>query len=169
MRCCLVHAAWRVVESQELEGLRLFYDPFAGVLASEAAVAAALRQAQPITNQDGSAGGGIGRRYKVSTISTRVWWFDRQIVEALQPPSPSASASDGTPKGAAAAPVPRQVVLLGAGMDTRPWRLDDLPKVIPPPRLFVPLECTLSASASQLVLMLSAGNHWAPLPACLPA
>lgn len=42
-------------------------------------------------------------------MALRTWWFDEQLLESLE----------GGGQGAA----PRQVVVLGAGMDTRPWRL----------------------------------------------
>lgn len=46
------------------------------------------------------------RRFCYSNVSARVWWFDRQLTAALARPSQ-----------------PRQVVVLGAGLDCRPWRM----------------------------------------------
>jgi len=42
-------------------------------------------------------------------LAVRTWWFDRRFAEALSGKLSSNAA-------------PRQVVLLGAGMDTRAWR-----------------------------------------------
>ena len=44
-------------------------------------------------------------------LAVRTFWFDRRVAEAL-----------GSKFGSGAGSAPRQVVLLGAGMDTRAWR-----------------------------------------------
>ncbi len=73
---------------------------------------AALQAAEP----------GLGRRYRVSNVAVRVAWFDDQINRALAATSsPASSNSDDFVK--VGTNTPRQVVVLGAGMDTRPWRL----------------------------------------------
>lgn len=52
---------------------------------------------------------GSGRKFKVGPMALRTWWFDQRLLTLLE------SGKQG--------PGPRQVVVLGAGMDTRPWRL----------------------------------------------
>lgn len=54
---------------------------------------------------------GSNRTLKVNRITLQTWWFDRRILDCLQ-----AEPTDGV--GAI-----RQVVVFGAGMDSRPWRL----------------------------------------------
>ncbi len=49
--------------------------------------------------------------WQVTRVSIRTWWVDKCVKDAL-----SGAFSGGDGAG------PRQVVLLGAGMDTRPWR-----------------------------------------------
>lgn len=105
--------AWRALESAEPEGLRLFCDPLAAALAGPDAVREAERLAKPWPR--GGNGGGdsdngkqptLGRRFCVSNVGARVWWFDARLLAALRAPG-----------------APRQVVVLGAGCDSRPWRL----------------------------------------------
>lgn len=87
-----------------------------------------------------------GRTYQITRVAIRTLWFDRQLLAALdaeRQPQPLLSdlsidgGGDDTSRaggggGDCAAGVrlslrrnatPRQVVLLGAGMDTRAWRL----------------------------------------------
>ena len=107
-----------------------------------------------------SSGTGPRRRYKVSNPASRVWWFDRQILAALNRPvrgeHPNGGGGSGSGSGGVVLapahlpallqppPTPRQVVVLGAGMDARPWRLGGLPEVCvhgqchPPPLLAPP-------------------------------
>lgn len=54
-----------------------------------------------------------GRKYKVSNVGPRVWWFDQQASAAL------AGSTGGKPMD--------QVVVMGSGMDTRPWRCEWIP------------------------------------------
>ena len=68
-----------------------------------AADASAARQPPPQQQQQQQA---PQRRFCFSNVSTRVWWFDRRLTAALAAPSQ-----------------PRQIVVLGAGLDTRPWRM----------------------------------------------
>jgi O-methyltransferase involved in polyketide biosynthesis len=145
-------AAWRALESREPRPL--YVDPLAAALAGPDAVAEVAAQARPFPAglpppaepadaatpagagapaATGAAGGGSSTRraFCLSNISARVWWFDRQILAALAgapTPGPGAvGASGGAAGAAAAAPPLRQVVVLGAGLDARPWRLA-LPK-----------------------------------------
>jgi methyltransferase (TIGR00027 family) len=55
------------------------------------------------------------RRFRFSNVAARVWWFDAQLQAALDAPAPTGLRR-------------RQVVVLGAGLDTRPWRLAALPR-----------------------------------------
>eukprot|EP00887_Chlorella_sp_A99_P003190 scaffold9.g3190.t1 len=149
-------AAWRAIESLEPEGARLFCDPLAGLLAGGVAVHRALQQAQPMAPaQDAATGAASGRgtsaaagrpvlqrRLKVSNPASRVWWFDQQILRALQQQAHEWDAEPAS-SNASRSPIKRlrlrrqaehgsfapQVVVLGAGMDSRPWRLESLPEV----------------------------------------
>jgi O-methyltransferase involved in polyketide biosynthesis len=80
-----------------------------------------------------------GRTYEVGRVAIRTLWFDTQLLAALDParqPQPllaqlqtmgSGYSSNGSSSGVqlrlTANATPRQVVMLGAGMDTRAWRL----------------------------------------------
>ncbi len=80
-----------------------------------------------------------GRTYEVGRVAIRTLWFDTQLLAALDParqpqpllaelrPRGSAVSSNGSSSavqlGLTANATPRQVVMLGAGMDTRAWRL----------------------------------------------
>ncbi|GAB4822265.1 hypothetical protein N2152v2_009311 [Parachlorella kessleri] len=80
------------------------------------------------------------RQYQISNVASRVWWFDQQILEALNPSqagSAAGSTRSTTQLGSSPAIRPvvekaavadrrshQNVVVLGSGMDTRPWRLD---------------------------------------------
>jgi O-methyltransferase involved in polyketide biosynthesis len=112
-------AAWRALESAEPDPL--FVDPLAADLAGAAAVAEAERLARPWP-----PGAGGGRRYCIANVGARVSWFDRHLEAALagKPLGDGGSVGSSTATAAAASPPPpRQVVILGAGYDTRPWRL----------------------------------------------
>ncbi len=79
-------------------------------------------------------------RIDVTPAKCRVWWFDQQILEALNPSqagSAAGSTRSTTQLGSSPAIRPvvekaavadrrshQNVVVLGSGMDTRPWRLD---------------------------------------------
>jgi O-methyltransferase involved in polyketide biosynthesis len=130
-------AAWRAVESLEIDG-KLFSDELSVLMAGQKAFSEALSSAKPYQQQQlqqqqqGSAilptGPHPGRRlYKISPIAARTWWVDRSILTALTTPaipgtkgwlSARLSASARGPS----AP-PRQLVIVGAGMDSRAWRL----------------------------------------------
>jgi O-methyltransferase involved in polyketide biosynthesis len=122
-------AAWRAVESLEIEG-KLFSDELSVLMAGQKTFSEALSAAKPYQHNQGvlPAGPHPGRRlYKISPIAARTWWMDRSILTALTTPaipgtkgwlSARLSASARGPS----AP-PRQLVIVGAGMDTRAWRL----------------------------------------------
>jgi O-methyltransferase involved in polyketide biosynthesis len=107
----------------------LFRDPLAAALAGPRAVAAARRRQAP-------APADSGRKIKVNAMAVRTRWFDDQVEAALGVPAPAPRgggeaadeyypeehAAPPTP-GGRAPPRPRQVVVLGAGMDARAWRL----------------------------------------------
>ena len=133
-------AAWRALESLEPPGSRLCFDPLAAALAGAGAVHEALQLAQPWPSEGSSDGGTtadfdgsrigdaaasapsapgqqLRRRFCFSNVASRVWWFDSQLVAALATPAPAGPS-----------PPPRQVVVLGGGLDSRPWRLAGLPR-----------------------------------------
>ena len=94
-------AALRALESDRAPRDRLFRDPFAAALAGEDAMRRAI------------ARGGDGGR-----IAIRTRYFDDVVVSALRGDGyGDGDAEDGTSTGA------WQVVLLGAGLDARAWRL----------------------------------------------
>ena len=84
------------------------------MLAGHEAVREAVAAARSVSGH-GQAAMSVGRRFRVSNPASRVWWFDRAILDALRGGSSASS------------PPPRQVVVLGAGSDARPWRLAELP------------------------------------------
>lgn len=119
-------AAWRAVETGQEDSL--FKDPLSNFLAGSAAVAQAFELA-PTYKPNGVA---KHRTAKVSNVAIRVIWFDDWIIKSLNRsthPSPSVSSifavqNDLAVSVALSVNVPKQVVVLGSGMDTRPWRLD---------------------------------------------
>lgn len=120
-------AAWRALES-ELPAGALFSDPMALPLAGPRAMADATKRAHRAMH---AAEGVNGRSFRVTPVAIRTLWFDRQLQYALaleRHPAPlrlSLTAANGTLQVAMrATPVPTQVVVLGAGMDTRAWRSD---------------------------------------------
>lgn len=178
-------AAWRALES--LEPQPLFVDPLASALAGSEGMRAALQLARPwgdgSAGQESSGGRGEGggggsssmrdgsspdeqqaapaRRFCYSNVSTRVWWFDRQLTAALSLPSK-----------------PRQVVVLGAGLDTRPWRMAltpgvrwwevDMPHVVAAKRRQLELlGAALSAAASAAHAHPLRAAGWQAVPADL--
>lgn len=104
-------AAWRAVESLETDPL--VSDLYAVALSGQRAFRAALSAARPFAP---AAPEGLqahaDRRRRVSNVAARVWWFDDRSLRALRRPG-----------------APKQVVVLGAGMDTRPWRCELPPGV----------------------------------------
>ncbi|KAL4447524.1 hypothetical protein ABPG75_004743 [Micractinium tetrahymenae] len=122
-----VIAASRAVETGEEHPL--VTDPLAEGMAGEAAVATSRRRAAPAPE-------GSERRYKVGKMAIRTRWFDDQIEAALGMPVsthiPACLRAAGAPStvdlGAYVwthpqGQEPRQLVMLGAGMDSRPWRM----------------------------------------------
>lgn len=133
-------AARRALES-ECE-LPLFSDPLAAKLAGTA-----LRDARKSSMRNGKPD------TRVSRIAVRTKWFDEEVENALRGergtvevdikvvegevgevvPAPSSSTPLASPASSVRVsvrprslprPWPSQVVCLGCGMDTRPWRLD---------------------------------------------
>ncbi|RMZ57194.1 hypothetical protein APUTEX25_004028 [Auxenochlorella protothecoides] len=122
--------AWRALEAEEPEPL--VYDEFAVALAGPSALASARACAQPFTGTAGPGKPHRARKLCLSNVTARVWWFDEQIRAAL---------SSGTN-------APRQVVVLGSGMDTRPWRCSDFP----PGLLWFEVDLPAMVSAKGLAL-----------------
>ncbi len=90
-----------------------------------------------------SAGAQAGR------LAVRTWWFDSRVAEAL-----SGKFSPGA--------LPRQVVLLGAGMDTRAWRELGFPAGT---AIFAcPHARGLVNRARQMDSPHAAGHAWLPSP-----
>ena len=128
-------AAARAMEDEEKEG-RLVDDPLARHLAGSSA----MKQAR---NRRARAPEGVSRTYMVSRLAVRTRWFDDQLEECLGMPDSYRSssrrghivstlgvASDGNSGGSGSTlnpqksmVFPSQVVELGAGLSTRPWRL----------------------------------------------
>ena len=115
-----VAAAWRAVESLDLEG-KLFNDELAIALAGGKAFSEAMAAAQPYRHKSAS------RLCSISTVAARTWWIDRAILTALTTPAVPGTRGwlsarlTGSARGPSSPP--RQLVLLGAGMDSRAWRL----------------------------------------------
>lgn len=124
-----------------MEPSHLFTDPFASAVAGSGALKKALASvkpwpqaaspnpAAPAAGNDAAAVGEAGqhlqefqRRFCFSNVAVRVWWFDQQLLAAL-------SAAAPAPTGSSQPQPPRQVVVLGAGFDSRPWRMDLPPGV----------------------------------------
>ncbi|KAL6769918.1 hypothetical protein ACKKBG_A32875 [Auxenochlorella protothecoides x Auxenochlorella symbiontica] len=93
-------AASRALETEEDDPI--IRDELAASLAGPGPLERARSRAQ-------AAPEGSGRKFKVGPMALRTWWFDQRLLTLLE------SGKQG--------PGPRQVVVLGAGMDTRPWRL----------------------------------------------
>jgi O-methyltransferase involved in polyketide biosynthesis len=129
-------AAARAMEDDETEEGRLVDDPLAKHLAG----LSAMKQAKARRTR---APEGLGRTYMVSRLAVRTRWFDDQLEECLGMPDSYRSSSqrghivstlgivkDDSPAGFGPALTtqqsmvfPTQVVELGAGLSTRPWRL----------------------------------------------
>lgn len=128
-------AAWRALESEQAVGA-LFSDPMALALAGPRAMADARSRSQgSMCAVDSMVD---GRSFRVTLVAIRTLWFDRQLQDALSAdghPMPlrlSLTISEGGVQVATrVTPLPTQVVMLGAGMDTRAWRSDlNLPEGI---------------------------------------
>jgi O-methyltransferase involved in polyketide biosynthesis len=113
-----VDAALRAVESLEAADVRALEDELAAELAGGPAFAAALAAARPVGLATGLE---LTRRdYRLSAGAAGAAWLDARLLEALAAPAPRRGwLGRGEP--------PRQVVALGAGLCTRPWRLAALP------------------------------------------
>ncbi|DBA91010.1 TPA: hypothetical protein ACH3X2_004215 [Trebouxia sp. C0005] len=120
-------AAYRAVESREKDAL--FQDPMAEGLAGEQAIQQAENELAGKTDSathshtDGlqmQSGPGVRkqsdskRQYCVTRFALRTKLIDDQILAALS----DSKVSESQPEAV------RQVVVLGAGMDTRAWRMD---------------------------------------------
>lgn len=125
-----VIAAWRAIESLESEASRLFYDPLSFNLAGDAHVQQCLKAAKRVLGHNLTVD--THRFFQISLNGIRVWWFDQQIIRALTEPTTPSSQGSGRwatqvvrkVVQAVRPTVIRQVVVIGSGMDTRPWRLD---------------------------------------------
>jgi O-methyltransferase involved in polyketide biosynthesis len=138
-------AARRAMESED-EPVPLFKDPLAEALVGPRVMRAARAQARagrPAIDARSSAGGKTAaattttpRKGAVSRIAARTLWFDAEVLDGVAGVATSAVdvrlTPATTPTGTdrlrvAIAPRPHapaaQVVCLGAGMDTRAWRL----------------------------------------------
>ena len=93
-------------------------DPLASCLAGERALHAA-RKFQV------AAPSGSDRQYKINARVMRARWFDDQIEASLDisPVILEDMHADYVANTAVRGHIPKQVVMLGAGMDSRPWRL----------------------------------------------
>lgn len=125
-----IYVAARALEDDEEDSERIVFDPLAKRLAGRTAMGKA-------TKRRVKAAQGSRRHYKVGRIAVRTRWFDDQLEECLGMPrtlrsfsktadhivSTMSSGSDGKMH------FPTQVVELGAGLSTRPWRLH-LPAVL---------------------------------------
>ncbi|KAL4434648.1 hypothetical protein ABPG77_002771 [Micractinium sp. CCAP 211/92] len=120
-------AASRAVEAGEEHPL--VTDPLAEGMAGDAAIATSRRRAVPAPE-------GSERKYKVGKMAIRTRWFDDQIEAALGMPVsthiPACLRVAGAPMSVDLGAYvwthpqghePRQLVMLGAGMDSRPWRM----------------------------------------------
>lgn len=117
----VLHAAARAREAEEDESL--VNDPLAAVLAGPKALADSRARQQP-------APPASGRNFKINSMAIRTKWFDDQLEASLGMPIDPSIVSSSTSREdpyivrtANAGALPRQVVVLGAGMDSRPWRL----------------------------------------------
>ncbi|KAK9861923.1 hypothetical protein WJX84_012306, partial [Apatococcus fuscideae] len=104
-----IMAAWRAIESEEENCL--VCDPLARDMAGEVAMADTVPTAntQPWEYSPGTAAPERRRKLKIGAMAVRTAYLDREVMGHLS----------RQPAGAA-----QQVVNLGAGLDTRPWRLD---------------------------------------------
>lgn len=113
------------MEAEEEEPL--VYDALAAALAGPRALAAARSRGRPAPQ-------GSGRKNKVNMITIRTKWFDDQLEASLGMPLgridiitdnliKSTDEPDYVVSTVKSGNAPRQVVLLGAGMDSRAWRM----------------------------------------------
>lgn len=90
-------------------------------LAAELAGSKVLQQAK---SRQSVAPEGSGRRFKINRIAIRTKWFDDQLRASLGVPVPPPTSHVVGTRGGEADAIPLQVVELGAGLSSRPWRLD---------------------------------------------
>lgn len=109
-------AAARAMEAEEEAPLVL--DPLAAGLAGPKALKSARARQQPAPTDS-------GRKIKINMMAIRTKWFDDQLEVSLGMPVSKAiqDAKDYVGTTATSGTAPRQCVVLGAGMDSRPWRL----------------------------------------------
>jgi methyltransferase (TIGR00027 family) len=118
-------AAMRAVEGLENENA-LFVDEMASAMSGKKAFRRALGSATKVPFDHADE-----RLYKMSEVALGTWWFDRQLITLLT------SNSLATARGWLSARLrnsarglagpPRQVVVVGSGFDTRPWRMAQAP------------------------------------------
>jgi O-methyltransferase involved in polyketide biosynthesis len=108
--------AARAMEAEEETPLVL--DPLASIMAGSKALKSARARQQPAPKDS-------GRKIKVNMMAIRTKWFDDQLEASLGMPVGKALQDAEDYLGSTASPgnAPRQCVVLGAGMDSRPWRL----------------------------------------------
>lgn len=112
-------AAMRAVES--IEDGALFMDEMAERMSGKRAFRRCLGASAKSVSSDSE------RLYKISEVALGTWWFDRQLMTLLT--SNSLHSARGwlsarlrnSARGLAGPP--RQVVVVGSGFDTRPWRM----------------------------------------------
>lgn len=119
--------------------------------AGAAAAAAAGEDAAAAGEGPASSRAPAQRRYRFSNVAARVCWFDQQLAAALAAPA----ARPGQQ--------PRQVVVLGAGYDSRPWRLR-----LPPGVRWFELDLPQVAAAKRELLQQLGAGLEASQPAAHP-
>lgn len=92
------------------------------LLASALAGPKAIKTAR---NRQQAAPKGSSRKNKINKMAIRTKWFDDQLLASLDMPLGSLLTLDNyiTSTLPSDGIAPRQVVVLGSGMDSRPWRL----------------------------------------------
>lgn len=113
-------AAMRAVES--MDNNALFHDEMAERMAGKRMFRRCLNSSIKVPVDHAGE-----RLYKISEVALGTWWFDRQLVTLLT--SNSLHSAMGwlsarlrnSARGLAGPP--RQVVVIGSGFDTRPWRM----------------------------------------------
>lgn len=125
-------AAARAFESSLPEEVRLFYDPLAEKLAGPVAMQSARDRRASSTGPSDSHPDQAPTEKRLSPrIPIRTRFFDDFLADALTPPAAIPSdQGDGERAGgspqASTSVTPKQIVILGAGMDTRPFRVEAL-------------------------------------------
>lgn len=104
----------RAIESEEGDAA-IVIDPLAAKLAGKRALKAARGRREPAPPAND-----MGRKNKIGRIAVRTKWFDDQLEASLGMPSSAGMSHVVQTVGDR---MPMQVVELGAGLSTRPWRL----------------------------------------------